>query len=177
MLPEPNSEFECFSVQHVLPFLVENGYGVAVNPTESGADWIFSYGDIWNFWKTGAFYSDTLSKSAEKNVDQDVNANREVLLAQPSEDFLPPEVRKVISEVLSNSFKIPCPSVFLIIDPSTEPSQSLAINVFRENFEEGESGDHGFEHTMAFLTWCLPGHYGVAGIEKDHQMSSNFLPL
>jgi hypothetical protein len=48
-LPEPNKSFQCYVIDQMKDdFLLAAGYGVAINPTNTGADWVFSYGDILN---------------------------------------------------------------------------------------------------------------------------------
>ncbi|MBL0316637.1 MAG: hypothetical protein IPP69_12945 [Flavobacteriales bacterium] len=58
--PEANKPFESFCIRNMKDdFLLEIGCGVALNPTDNGVDWVFSYGDILNLHLNKEFFSKT----------------------------------------------------------------------------------------------------------------------
>lgn len=55
--PEANKLFQSFCIQNMKDdFLLEKGFGVVINPKETSADWVFSYGDIVNLHLNKEFF-------------------------------------------------------------------------------------------------------------------------
>src|SRR4029078_5915006 len=55
--PEPGKPFTSYCIKNMAEdFLMDNGYGVVINPNENSADWVFSYGDIVNLQLNDVFY-------------------------------------------------------------------------------------------------------------------------
>lgn len=96
-----------------------------------------------------------------------------VLIAQPSETFLPEYARKVIRNYLKKMMGVAEPGVFLLSRPGISPAQELVFSVFRENFASQEI----FQGAMGALRWFLPRHYGLVSVPKDSQFSAYFQPL
>src|SRR6266700_1829474 len=46
MTPEPFKAFESYCLCNLVEFATDDGFGVVINPTESGANWVFTYGDL-----------------------------------------------------------------------------------------------------------------------------------
>ncbi len=189
-LPTPHTEFECYSIAHLLEFLTTEGIGVVINPlAEGGPDWVFSYGDIWNYRETGEFipkaprYDNPQAENGvgpkEDKDGSDVEigdaaaANAEILISYPSEQMLPTYVRQAISSGLVHNFKIKTPSAFMIFDSELNPAQNLVFNIFAEDFENKAD----LESAQNFVLWSLPRDYGVVGIERGSSLSESFEPL
>jgi hypothetical protein len=59
--PEPNKPFESFCIRNLKDFLLENGFGIAINPGENSVDWVFSHGDIVNLHLRNEFFTEAES--------------------------------------------------------------------------------------------------------------------
>ncbi len=173
-LPTPGASFESFSVSHLLEFVTDNGLGIAINPAKgSQPDWIFSAGDLWNFRETNIFIFDQARWENLNADEQKVNlTEREVLLAQPSESYLPKYVRKNIDQTLRDKFGITEPAVFLMTDMTLNPSMNLVFNIFNENENPAKIQD-----IINYLAWSLPRDYGLVGIDSTSELVSKFEPL
>ncbi len=173
-LPTPGISFEAFSVIHLLDYVTENGLGIVVNPqTNSQPDWIFSAGDLWNFRETNIFIHDQ-ARWENLNADEK-KANlteREVLLAQPSQTYLPTYIRRNIYHTLREKFGVIEPAVFLMTDMTLSPSMNLVFNIFIEEHEPAKIQD-----ITNFLAWSLPRDYGLVGIDRTSELVSKFEPL
>jgi hypothetical protein len=174
--PPADRPFETFCVSHVLDLCLERGVGIVVQPEPSRPQWVFPYGLLWSYKEFGKF----VLKEAEGNDDApesgpargEREGGQNVLASQPSAAFFPAYARKIIKQFLVDKAGIAAPEVMLVNDPSGDPEQSLAFNVFPEDFEQQE-----FENVMYRLTWFLPRHYGLMSIAKESELAKMFAPL
>lgn len=176
-LPPQGKPFEPFSIQHLLPFACEHGFGAAVlvsSPEQP--DWVFSFGDLWSYKETGEFYHDPPRWGAPPGQAEEAASLQPgvpVLIAQPNQDFLPDYVRSAIAKVLRSSFGIAEPQVFLLSEDSLSPSTNLVFNIFNEDFDD----ENRYDFVKMFLAWSLPRDYGMVEIPKDSELIENFSPL
>ena len=167
--PEPNTSFESFCIRNMKDdFLLERGFGITINPKENSVEWVFSYGDILNLHLNKEFYS-TTSNAEIKNEDT-IAKGEEILIAQPSETYLPKEARAVIKKHLqANGIKQPkimmiCRKVEGVI------VQELAFNIFREDFSSTDQ----LNHLMLQISWFLPRHYIILSLPKNSNLTKKF---
>lgn len=171
-LPEPGVEFQCFVIEHITPaFLMENGLGVVINPSESGADWVLTYGDIVNLHLRNEFYT-AEHPFAKDRGSEVIEEEEKVMIAQPSEDLLPHHTCTVLREYLKAN-GIATPKVLLMMrDNDGKPTQDIVFNITQSNFQQEED----YQGLMGSLRWFLPLHYSYAGMEED-VFGSAFQPL
>ena len=175
-IPKQGQSFESYSLVHVLNYVTDSGVGIAINPSVDRApDWVFSYGDLWNFRQTGQFIPETPRFANSTGADQsgEVKEARPVLIGQPNNELLPDYVRKALDHTLRNHFKIELPSVFLMIDEGLNPKQNLVFNVFERNFADPQE----FAFAKNYLSWALPRDYGLIGIDPDSDLAQHFAAL
>ncbi len=171
-IPEPGKPFTSYCIKNMAEdFLIDNGYGVVINPKENAADWVFSYGDIVNLQINKIFYSSVENGPIEPEVT--ISKNEQVLIAQPSESYLPAKARTVLRKYLQ-FFGVVQPKIMLIsrtIDGKIV--QELAINIFKEEVGHPEKlGDF-----MQQLGWFLPRHYILMLVPKNSELASHFEDL
>lgn len=83
---------------------------------------------------------------------------REVLVATPSADYLPPYAARALNHYLNVRWELPDPHVQLLIDPQLRPTRNLVIGRKRNSFS-----DEGFvQDLMRYTTWYLPPGRGIA---------------
>lgn len=100
--PEPNKPFESFCIRNMKDdFLLEKGFGVAINPRENSADWVFSYGDIVNLHLNNEFYSKT--DNIELPNEETIHKEEKLLIAQPAESYLPHQARQALKSFLQST--------------------------------------------------------------------------
>ena len=170
--PEPNQPFESFCISNMKDdFLLEKGFGVVLNPTDLGADWVFSYGDILNLHLNREFYSHTDDPVVE-NVET-VKKETEILIAQPSETYLPKQSRVIIEKFLQ-SIGLQQPKLVMICRTVNEKMvQELAFNIFVEDFADSEQ----LNNYLHRISWFLPRHYIILAVPKNSDLVNHFADL
>ena len=161
--PEPNKPFKSFCIRNMKDdFLFEKGYGVAINPTKDSVDWVFSYGDIVNLHLNKEFFTKT-DRLELQNVEI-LTKDEKILLAQPSEAYLPKPTRKILKSFLQ-SIGIRKPGISLIfrtIEGQAIPE--LAFNIFREDFQSNDQ----LNYRLKQISWFLPKHYVIHSGPKKY---------
>ena len=169
LTPEPHKTFESFCIRNMKDdFLLEKGLGIIINPMTDSVEWVFSYGDIVNLHINKEFYTE-IDRSEIKN-EETLEKNEEILIAQPSEEYLPKHARNVIKKHLLNK-GIRKPKIMMICR-KVEGSviQELAFNVFREDFSSTDE----LNILMRQLSWFLPRHYIVLSVPKNSDLTKHF---
>lgn len=170
--PEANQPFESFCLRNMKDdFLLERGFGVAINPKEASVDWVFSYGDIVNLHLNRELFTKTDTVEIENEVT--LKKDEKVLIAQPSELFLPRQARQAIKTFLK-SIGIKRPKIMMVCRTiDGQVIQELAFNVFREDFQ---SIDH-LNYRLKQISWFLPRHYVVLSVPNESSFTTHFADL
>ncbi len=170
--PEAGQPFESFCIRNMKDdFLLERGFGVVINPRAGGADWVFSYGDIVNLHLNNEFYTAAPVVNLEKT--ETIREEEQVLVAQPSESYLPGSTRQVLRSFLQ-SIGVKDPGIMMVCRTTAEGAlQELAFNIFPDDFP---SPDH-FNYRLQQISWFLPRHYIVIAFSRDAALANNFAPL
>lgn len=170
--PEANKPFESFCIQNMKDdFLLDKGLGVAINPSATSVDWVFSYGDIVNLHINKELSTKTDNLQIENEVT--IQKDEKVLLAQPSESFLPKQARQNLRTFLQ-SIGIKRPQIMMVCRTiEGQVIQELAFNVFREDFQTTEQ----LNFRLKQISWFLPRHYVVLSLPKNSNFNSNFADL
>ncbi len=170
--PKPNKPFESFCIRNMKEdFLLDKGFGVAINPKENSVDWVFSYGDIVNLHLNKEFSTQTDTIDIQ-NVDT-LKKDENVLLAQPSETFLPRQARQALKSFLQ-SIGIKRPKIMMVCRTiEGQVIQELAFNIFREDFQSIEQ----LNYRLKQISWFLPRHYVILSLPKKSNFTSNFADL
>ena len=171
-VPEPGEEFQSFVIDKMVPdFLLERGYGIIINPGNEQPEWILTYGDILNYYINNSFFKPE-SPFGNLNIPEEVKEGEEITIGQPSESVLPKQTRKLLREFFELN-GIESPKILLMIRKNGEEiSQDLAFNITPEFFE---SVDH-YRNMMQTVTWYLPRHYSILGLQ-DEDVENGFMLL
>lgn len=170
-LPKPNEPFESYCISSLADFLLENGLGVAINPSEGRADWVLSYGDILNLKLNGRFY--TMPENDPLPEYEVLSEGEKVMIAQPSESYLPSVTRRILRSFL-NYLGVSEPKALLLVrHVKGEPVSQLAFNIFPEDVESEEV----YNYRLQQLCWFLPRHYIVVGFSKNDDAVRSFADL
>ncbi len=171
-VPEEGKAFTTYSLRHVMDnYLLEQGIGVVINPGANSAEWVFSYGDLVNLHLNGAFFTeaDTVDVQFEEKISKD----EEVLVAQPSEKYLPLHTRKCLKKFLI-AIGIEKPAIMMIMRHADgQLIRELAINIYREDMPS----DEVMKQRMHQISWFLPRHYIVLSVPKNSNFVSGFKEL
>lgn len=176
-LPEPGVQFQCYVLDNmVYDFLLTNGIGVVINSSKAQPDWVFTYGDIFNYAIKKDFYNKdntNFNRAGEEPITP-TDLNNNVMVGQPSEFILPNPARAVLKGFLQ--FKqIQEPKVLLMtmVTPDKREAQDLVFNFTPQDFPSQEE----FQATIQQMQWFLPRHYSLAFFQEDDSLKEHFQTL
>ena len=171
-LPEPGKAFTSYCIRNMKDdFLLDNGYGITINPTDTSADWVFSYGDIVNLELNKEFYSQNENIGIEREIT--LKKNEEILIAQPSESYFPAKAKTIVRNYLKY-YRVTEPKTMLISRKANgKMIQELAFNIFKEEVAHPEKLDS----FMQQLSWFFPRHYILVLVSKDSDLIKHFETL
>ena len=176
-LPEPGIQFQCFVLDNmVYDFLLTSGIGVVINSSKAQPDWVFTYGDIFNYAIKKDFYNQDnthFNKAGEEQITP-TDMNNNVMVGQPSEFILPNPARAVLKGFLQYK-KIEEPKVLLMTmtTPDKKEAQDLVFNFTPKDFASEEE----FQATVQQMQWFLPRHYSLAFFNEDDSLKEHFQAL
>lgn len=170
--PEPNKQFQCYVIKNMIPdFLLEQGFGVVINPEKGNPDWVFSSGDIVNYHLRNEFYTKSDNWDMQKS-DEVIAEEEKVLVGQPSEYIIPVQTRAIL-RMFFESLQITDAKIALLNRPKGEEfSQQLVFNLTPDKFKDREH----FNTVMAYVSWFLPKHYSYASMDES-TLGDNFIAI
>jgi len=160
LLPEPDTQFECFVLDKMKDdFLLQHGLGVVINPDRGSPDWVFTYGDIVNFHLSGEFYTPP-DEGAGNPGAETIEQEEQVLVGQPAEDVLPAAARRAIREHLLR-LGVMEPKVLLMKrNKAGAMVNELVFDIKPDQFPSEEQ----YQMVMLSLGWFLPRHYTYVSV-------------
>lgn len=136
--------------QKILHWLSTRGIGLVVNPEKPYPDFVFSYGMVWHFMKTGLFYR----SDARPNTSVELSPNQAIHSGPPTEEYLPSGPRSILKEFLRDQGLL-APKILLI---STDRlNYDLAFSL--ESLKNPPATEH--EGIAEAISWFLPPHYSI----------------
>lgn len=134
------------------------GIGVVVNPEEN-ADYVFTYGMLWNYALRGEF----LTTSEEQRTGPlSITNGQTVLVGAPSEDYWPTPVRKIFKEFLVQQgiFEM---KVLMLFEKENGPGD------FCFSIESlGNPPQSEWEGILEAFSWFFPRHYSLSLISEKN---------
>ncbi len=177
--PQENQSFESFCIENMKDdFLLKKGWGVVFNPAEDkSADWVFTYGDIVNFHINKTFKSPVAEADFNHVAFTDnvgtTTLEKQVMIGQPSQTYLPEPTRKVLKSFLQSK-GIRKPKVMLVSScDEGQTTRRLALNISPENYPERTQLDH----VMQQVGWFLPNDYILMPVSKKSELAKGFSDL
>jgi hypothetical protein len=167
--PEPLKSFEPFCICNLTELATERGFGIAINRSDDGADWVFSSGDLLCLRLTGNLCAAQVPRTTGKIAVQETET---ALAGSPAESCLPAYTRAVIREFMRKSLGVESPAVFLL-HRSADRQPQLVFSIFPEQFQS----EAQYLDRLGRIGWFLPRHYAVTGISQASALCSNFMPL
>jgi hypothetical protein len=165
------------AVPDLLDLATDRGFGIAIEPLDDAAAWVFSCGDLvtrrayggYEFPRIGTVPGDspTFRAVMKETVRMEVLA--------PDDVMLPPYVRPLLHAYFTRTLGIAHPGVLTLVSPDQEPREQLVFRIARDDFGDEES----FESAIAGLTWFLPRHLVLSILPPDvlDALDEAFVPL
>jgi hypothetical protein len=175
-LPDDGEDGE-IAVADLVDLATDRGFGIAIEPLDEAAAWVFTCGDLvtrrafggYEFPRVGVVPSEKPTFRAVLKRTQ----RMEVLA--PDETLLPPYVRPLLHHYFTHTLGIGDPGVLALVSPDQDPREQLVFRIARDDFETEEQ----FETAIAGLTWFLPRHLVVSVLPHDviAALDDAFVPL
>ncbi|MFZ4404148.1 MAG: hypothetical protein ACOYOK_08615 [Pseudobdellovibrionaceae bacterium] len=147
------------SAQKILHWLSLRGIGLVVNPHKDYPDFVFNYGMIWFFRKTGFFY-----QRIERPVTTgpiEFFKGQKLYSGAPSEDYLPQHVRTIIKNFFLDQ-GILRPRLLMVSNDNIHFELALSIESLGNPPQKEHLG------IAEAVSWFLPAHYPMVLLqEKD----------
>lgn len=150
-------------IDEFIDVCLKNGWGISINGNEENYDWLFTYGELTDFFLNNKFYSNQISEPFVGNVVDRYLLNKQVTIGQPSEKYLPQITRLQIKNLLK-SFGLENIQMALIWWRENN-RLTLAFEIVPEMFQDAT--DESLEPLLKFIGWFLPNHYDVIFIKGN----------
>lgn len=157
----------------LLNWISQNGIGLAVNPTKNYPDFVFTYGMIWNYFKSGQFLENPVAKPHVHgpNCNHDHDHNEEAspetkkegtlfYVGSPSDGYLPAAVKNIMKEFLKQQ-GVMAPKITMLSQDQVNFDLCFSI----ESFGSPSAEEH--EGILQALSWFLPAHYSLAFVSEQ----------
>jgi len=176
-LPDDDDAEGDIAVGDLIELATDRGFGIAIEPLDETAAWVFTCGDLVTRRAFGGFEFPRIGI-----VPADAPTFREVLketermeIVAPDDSMLPPYVRPLLHEYFTRKLGIADPGVLTLVSPDQEPREQLVFRITRDDFAEEEE----FESAISGLTWFLPRHLVVSILPADvlEALDEAFVPL
>lgn len=155
---------------NLLKWISENGIGLAINPTKNYPDFVFTYGMIWNYFKSGQFLENPVAKphvhgpncNHDHEHHQEPQKTEDALfyVGSPSENYLPAAVKNVLKEFLKQQ-GVMAPKITMI----SQDQENFDLCFSIESFGSPKTEEH--EGILQALSWFLPAHYSLAFVNEQ----------
>jgi hypothetical protein len=171
-LPIPGEPFQALTLTELIPWISETGIGVVFHDPDGEPGWVLTYGQIWSYREFGHF--ELPLEEAIPHEEMQVENPEDVLVYQPTDEYLPMYVRKQIKHFMTEALQIPDePSMLVMFQQHPKPITSLVFSLFAEDFQTEEE----FMNILYIMSWFLPTNYAVAGISKESPLVNEMKPL
>lgn len=146
---------------------IQKGVGISINGNENEKkfDWLFTYGEILDYYLNGEFYSNKISEPFTGIVVDTKIHNKEVTIGQPSERFFP-EVARIQIKKLLESFGLEEIKIALIWWRESNRI-TLAFEIIPEMFQNPTHDS--LQILLKFIGWFLPNHYDTIFIKGNEE--------
>ena len=160
-IPEENQPFTCYVLSHMVDdFLFERGWGVVINLHGNQPDWLLTYGDVVNYKINKEFYS--APQVPDLPPSGILEKEEQVLVGQPSDLLLPPQVRDAMRQYLEHHGHKDVKIVLLSRQTPHGPVQQLIFNLTPDRFDSEEA----YQAFTQSLGWFMPHHYLFGAMEE-----------
>lgn len=170
---QSNQNFHAYVISKQLPTILNQGFGIVINPQNEKTDWILSYGDLVNYELNDNFYTDN-SIFSDNKTNIAIGKDEKILVGQPATSILPSYLRKQLKEYLLHT-GIKVPKVMLIARNYEDEKlavQDLVFNISPMQFAH----ERAYNEVMQAIAWFLPKHYSFLGV-NEMEIDHGFEPL
>ncbi|GAC1593872.1 MAG: hypothetical protein NVS3B28_24150 [Candidatus Velthaea sp.] len=176
-VPDDGERRGTVRIESLLESATTRGLGVALEPHDDVAKWVFTCGDLvtrrafgsWEFPRIGINVRDA------PTFREVYKTTEEMSIGAPSATLLPPYTQPLLRRYFTRTLGIAEPGVLAILSPQQNPPEQLVFRLSRSDF----ATDDDFENALAGITWFLPRHIVVSVLAPDviAGLDRAFVPL
>lgn len=181
-LPRAHAPFDSQCLGNLVDQCLGQGIGAAIfsNPDDppEAAQFVFPFGVLDSMARYDSAEGDPVDlddwsrppppppKRGFLGFGRAKEAPRQMLVATPSADYLPPHAARALHHYLTVRWELDDPRIALAVDPGLRPTRNLVIGRKRSSF-----ADEGFLNSlMNYTTWYLPPARGLAVMPEDWRL-------
>ena len=175
-LPDEGEDGD-IAVSDLVDLATDRGFGIAIEPFDEAAAWVFTCGDLvtrrafggYEFPRVGILPGEAPTfRAVLKQTER-----MEVLA--PDESMLPTYVRPLLHRYFTHTLGIEDPGVLALVSPDQNPREQLVFRIARDDF----ATESEFESAIAGLTWFLPRHLVLSVLPNEvvDALDDAFIPL
>ncbi len=140
--------------QKIMAWLEEKGLGLVLNPEQEYPDFVFNYGMVWNFRKTGRFYLE-----AKDIPTGEVILGAGAKFGNPGSEYFPAYVRKVLRDFFRDQNLYGVKILGVLQENHLDLGFSLA------SLGNPPKSEH--QGILEAISWFLPSHYSLALLQEE----------
>ncbi len=175
-LPQEGADGDV-AVGDLIELATSSGFGIAIEPREHSAAWVFTCGDLVTRRAFGGYEFPRLGVApAESPTFRAVlKQTQRMEVEPPSDAMLPGYVRPLLHAYFTRTLGIAHPGVLTLVSPDQEPKEQLVFRIARDDFAD----ERAFENAISGVTWFLPRHLVVSILPPDvvDALDGAFVPL
>ena len=153
----------------VFDWLGEKGVGLAVNPSDTQPDYVFSYGMIWNFLMNGEFVSPQ-SFDQEGGEELELEPGQEMMAGTPSETYFPKHVRKIFKEFLQQQGVLK-PRIVMLSEDGKNYDMCFSLESL------GNPPQEEWQGILEAFSWFFPLHYSFSILSEEMIQGIDFVEI
>lgn len=145
--------------RNIANWCASRGIGVVINPSKDGAEYLFTYGMLWNYILRGEF----LTPAPPRNGGAlNIEPGQILHAGMPSEDYWPSAVKKIFKEFLLQQGIMDLRSVQLMETPGGPVDLCFSLESLGHPPETEWSG------ILEAFSWFFPRHYSLSLISEKN---------
>lgn len=153
--------------RNIANWCASRGIGVVINPSKEGADYIFTYGMLWNYILRGEFLT---SAPAREGGALNIQPGQNLHAGLPSEDYWPSAVRKIFKEFLLQQGIMDLRSILLMEAPGAPVDLCFSLESL------GNPPEKEWPGILEAFSWFFPRHYSLSLISEKN-FKTDFMRL
>jgi hypothetical protein len=165
--PELGKPFTLYVIEQIIPqFILQKGFGIAINPDKEQPDWVFSYGDLLNYHIYGAFDARDDRFDADFPEEENLHFQEQVQIGEPSPQLLPPETRQVLRRFFERA-GVSAKVMLMSRNPDEKTGRKGGLSLVFPCTPDSFNTREEYAYFNESLGWFLPRHYSVISKAED----------
>ncbi len=150
----------------IVSWCAEKGIGIAINPQKETADYVFTYGMLWNFAVRGEFFTEVDPVTSSKDIR--LQNEQELFTGKPNESYWPSVARKNFKEFLVQQGIVQGRAILLSEEKNGPADLAFSLESI------GNPPEPEWDGILEAFSWFFPGHYSLALLSEKNLNGAEF---